>query len=51
MGARCSTQVHIMSNFPLVFQIEKEKVMSSYVPSFEYGGRIHEIEISYSLED
>jgi len=31
MGARCSTQVHIMSNFPLVFQIEKEKVMSSYV--------------------
>lgn len=31
MGVRCSTQVHIMSNFPVVFQIENEKVMSNYV--------------------
>jgi hypothetical protein len=31
MGVSYSTQVHIMSNFPLVFQIEKEEIMSSYV--------------------
>jgi hypothetical protein len=40
-----------MSNFPLVFQIEKEEIMSSYVFFLLYGGRIHEIEISYFLED
>jgi hypothetical protein len=34
MGARCSTQVHITSHFPLVFQIEKIKSCQVMFPSF-----------------